>query len=91
MGRRNNATLPLFRMVYPEKEGRVVTSHLFSPRTCVKTGDLNSRVNFEHFLIAEANHVQVQPSRCKRQPRATITDVAVLQMGRYEAILHDFH
>ena len=48
VGRRNNATLP-FHMVYPEKGGRVVTSLLFSPRNFVKTGDVNSRVNFEDF------------------------------------------
>ena len=79
VGRRNNATTP-FRMVYPEKGGRVVTSAHFSPIKCVKTATWSHSVNSEDFLIAEANHVQIQPStrcdlprdtpsRCKRQPR----------------------
>ena len=79
VGRRNNATSP-FRTVYPEKGGRVVTSAQFSPKKCVKTATWSHSVNSEHFLIAVANHVQIQPStrcdltrdtpsRCKRQPR----------------------
>ena len=79
LGRRNNATLS-FRMVYPEKGGRVVTSLHFSPIKRVKTATWSRSVNSEDFLIAEADHVQIQPSarrdfprdapsRCKRQPR----------------------
>ena len=76
---RNNATHP-FRMVYPEREGRVVTSPHFSPMKRVKTATWSRSVNSEDFLIAEADHVQIQPStrrdlprdapsRSKRQPR----------------------
>ena len=88
MEQRNNATPPPFRMVYPEKGGRVVTSHHFSQKKRVKTATWSRSVNSEDFLIAEADHVQDTPSRSKRQPRqhllselATITDVTVLQMG----------
>ena len=42
--------------------GRIVTSAPFSQRKCVKTVTWNSRDNFEDFLIAEANHVQIQAS-----------------------------
>ena len=51
VGRRNNATLP-FRMVYPEKGGRVVTSPHFSPIKWVKTATWSHSVN-----VAEANDV----------------------------------
>ena len=55
VGRRNNATLP-FRMVYPEKGGRVVTSPHLSPIKRVKTATWSRSVNSEDFLIAEADH-----------------------------------
>ena len=70
--RRNNTTsLHPFRMVYPEKGGRVVRSPLLSPIKRVKTATWSRSVNSEDFLIAEADHVQIQPSTRRDLPRDT--------------------
>ena len=77
--RRNNATT-LFACCIPKTGGRVVASSHFSPIQRVKTATWSRSVNSEGFLIAEADHVQIQPStrchiprdapsRCNFQPR----------------------
>ena len=48
-------------MVYPEKEGRMVTQPLFFTRKCVNTVPSSHSVNSEDFLIAE--EIASKPSR----------------------------
>ena len=52
-------------------ECRVVTSPHFSLIKRVKTATWSRSVNSEDFLIAEADHVQIQPSTHRDLPRDT--------------------
>ena len=70
VARRNNAT-SLFAWCIPRRGVRVVTSPLFSPIKYVKTATWSRSVNSEDFLVAEADHVQIQPSARRDLPRDT--------------------
>ena len=86
--RRNNTT-PLFARCSPRRRDPLLRCPIFLRENVGKTMFWTVASTLKTFLIAEENHVQIQSSRCKRQPRA-ITDVTSLQKGRYETIWSDF-
>ena len=72
VGRRNKRDPPLFAWCVPKREGvALLPAHHFSPITRVKTATWSRSVNSEDFLIAEADHVQIQPSTRRDLPRGT--------------------
>ena len=83
MERRNNATT-LFRMVYPEKGWvALLRRSIFSPMQRVKTATWSRSVNSEDFLIAEADHVQIQPSiRRDLDPSANLASISSANFRR---------